>query len=378
MEEPIKIIIAGDFSPRRRGEALIREAKYDLMFDEVKKIIETVDYSIVDFETTIVTEENTPCIKKTGPCLKCEEKSLESLKYAGFDCLALANNHFRDYGDVGVRNTIELCRKHGFDYVGGGENLESAQKILYKNIKGRTIAFINICENEWSIASAEQGGSAPLDAISNYYQIQEAKRNAECVVVITHGGIETYPYPTPRMKKTYRFLVDVGADIVVNHHQHVYSGFEIYKGKPIFYGLGNFYFDTSKENRVKWWEEGYLVELVIGKNIDFELIPYIECGDNPEVSIIHDNHSFIDDINCINTIISNDDLLKEKFEEYVAKKTSYYSSFFEYGKGLFGLLRKTHIMPSVLTKEKSKALLNIIRCESHNEILVDILKNKMK
>lgn len=42
------------------------------------------------------------------------------------------------------------------------------------------------------------------------------------------------------MQEIYRFFVDIGADAVINHHQHCYSGYEVYKEKPIFYGLGNF------------------------------------------------------------------------------------------------------------------------------------------
>ena len=42
------------------------------------------------------------------------------------------------------------------------------------------------------------------------------------------------------MKETYRFFVDCGADAVINHHQHCYSGYEYYKDKFICYGLGNF------------------------------------------------------------------------------------------------------------------------------------------
>jgi poly-gamma-glutamate synthesis protein (capsule biosynthesis protein) len=50
------------------------------------------------------------------------------------------------------------------------------------------------------------------------------------------------------MVETYRFFIEAGADAVVNHHQHCICGYEVYKGKPIFYGLGNFCFDWAKRS----------------------------------------------------------------------------------------------------------------------------------
>ena len=84
----------------------------------------------------------------------------------------------------------------------------------------------------------------PLLPIQQFYKIQEAKENADYVLVIVHGGIEHYQLPTSRMIETYRFFIDAGADAVVNHHQHCYSGYERYKSKPIIYGLGNLLFDN--------------------------------------------------------------------------------------------------------------------------------------
>jgi len=107
---------------------------------------------------------------------------------------------------------------------------------------GKKIGVINACEHEFSIADNEHGGSNALDLINMQEDITEVRKEADFVVLILHGGIEQYHYPTPRMKRWYRHFVDLGADAVVNHHQHCINGYEVYKGKPIFYGLGNFYF----------------------------------------------------------------------------------------------------------------------------------------
>ena len=98
------------------------------------------------------------------------------------------------------------------------------------------------------------------------------------MLVIVHVGPEHYQLLIPRMKEMYRFFIDVGADVVVNHHQHCFSGYEIYKEKPIFYGLGNFCFDwIGKRNGM--WNEGLLLSLTLDLNHkrQFVLIPYRQC-----------------------------------------------------------------------------------------------------
>ena len=132
--------------------------------------------------------------------------------------------------------------------------------ILYKEIGDKKLAVINCCEHEFSIATETTAGSNPLNPISQYYAIKEAKEKADYVLVIVHGGHEHYQLPSTRMQETYRFFIDVGADAVVNHHQHCYSGYEYYNGKPIMYGLGNFCFDEGLK-KTKQWHEGYIVEI---------------------------------------------------------------------------------------------------------------------
>ncbi len=154
--------------------------------------------------------------------------AMEVVKDAGFDMLTLANNHFRDQGQTGVCNTLICADSVGLNYVGGGKSLEEARKINYQSIKDIIFAFINVCEQEYSIAEDEYGGSNPYDLINIHKDIVEAKQRADYVILIIHGGIEHYPLPSPRMKREYRYFVEQGADVVINHHQHCCSGYEVY------------------------------------------------------------------------------------------------------------------------------------------------------
>lgn len=374
----MNVLIAGDFVPRRRTAAQIEKGDYSCL-DDVKPIIKAVDYAIVNFESPVVMREAQP-IDKTGPNLRCTEQAMECVAHAGFNCVTLANNHFRDFGQIGVEDTIDACGKYHLDYVGGGRTLANASRVLYKEINGRILAIVNCCEHEWSISTSGYGGSNPLDIVAISQSIKEARRQANYVLVIVHGGTERYNLPTPRMKSTYRFFVEQGADAVVNHHQHCYSGYEVYQGKPIFYGLGNFCFDKPVARNDKLWEEGFLVEIRFGEEIGFELYPYIQCDEKESVvRIISNKVAFKEALSHLSAIIMDEDQLKEHYQKMVSKKPALikdilapYSSDFLikfYSKGL---------LPSFVSKKRMRKLLAIIQCESHYNILLQGLIKQLE
>ena len=373
----INLIVTGDFVPQSRIQSLCEKKDYTFFFCQVKDLNRNVDISIVNLESPIISCFCNPIVK-TGPNLKCEESAVKALKYAGFNCVTLANNHFYDYGEAGVEDTLKACRDNGIDTVGGGKNLQEATQILYKEIEDKKIAIINVCEHEWSIASSIKGGSAPLDEVKNYYQIQEAREKADYVIVIVHGGTEHYNLPTPRMKKVYRFFIDAGADVVVNHHQHCYSGYEEYKGKYIFYGLGNFCFDRGIQKR-NFWNEGYLVKLKFSNSIDFEIIPYVQCAEEPTIDFDIDKEEFFEKIEELNKLIADDDLLEKSFDNLVRQKEKgYVVSLEPYRNRYLKALRYRRILPSLLPKFWYRYLLAIFRCEAHRDIVLRILERKLE
>jgi poly-gamma-glutamate synthesis protein (capsule biosynthesis protein) len=371
----INIIIAGDFCPRYRIEKLINESKYDSIFGQIKPITAIADYSCVNLEAPAIINNAKP-IDKTGPNLKCTKQSLYAIRDAGFDMVTLANNHIRDYGDDGVNNTLIFCEEAKLDRVGAGRNLEEAQRILYKEIKKKKFAFINFCENEWSIATNRSAGANPLDIVANYYQIQEAKHDADYVVVIVHGGHENYQLPSPRMKGTYRFFINSGANVVINHHQHCYSGYEKYNNGFIFYGLGNFCFDNMYY-RNSIWNEGYMANLNFDNDrISVNLIPYKQCGEMPNVEILDKTESsvFEEKIQVLNNIILDDSKLQHHFEDFCRRKEKSINASIEFYSNRY--LRKLYsmgLLPSFVTKNKRLLLKNMIRCESHRDILLHTL-----
>ena len=343
------------------------------MLGEAKGVISSADYSIVNFECPVTNGGEKPIIKQ-GPNLQCSEKGVEAVKWAGFDCVALANNHFLDYGKEGVECTLEACEKYGVDTIGGGMNLNEASKILYKEIEGKTLAIINCCEHEFSIATNDTAGSNPLNPIQQYYAIQEAKSKADYVLVIVHGGHEHYQLPSPRMQETYRFFVDAGADAVVNHHQHCFSGYEFYNGKPIFYGLGNFCFDGNRSGK-EIWHEGYMIMLTIEDAINFDVIPYRQCGEKPTIEI-QNKKVYEGKIKYLNDIIANTVKLREETNKYYDICAKSYSNIFEPCNNKYYLVAKMRgWLPSFISKKRKLKASNNVLCEAHRDKLAYWLIN---
>lgn len=376
-----KILIAGDFVPNTRVAKLIEDGAYQDVLAEVIPYTDAVDYAIVNLEAPVVVSESAAPIDKCGPSLKCSPKAVEAIKFAGFDMVTLANNHFYDYGDDGVRDTLDACKHASIDVVGGGVNLQEASKVFYKEIQGLKFAFINCCEHEFSIATPSSCGSNPINPIQQYYSISEARKVVDYVIVITHGGPEKYIYPTPRMKELYRFFIDAGADVVVNHHQHCYSGYEVYKDRPIFYGLGNFCFDYANEKK-SIWNTGFMLSLTFGNgSIEFLLIPYTQGFKKPGVEFMSPKEKewFNSDILNINRIIQSDLDLHELYAKYSNTMAEMYLMTLEpYTSKYLKALRFRNLLPSTLSRKRVLNLLNYIKCESHLERFESALLKKCK
>lgn len=376
----MKILIAGDFVPQSRTLQSLLERKYESIFGDIVKIVRECDYSLLNLEAPILLNGGKP-IPKAGPNLKAPINAIEAIQYAGFKGVTLANNHFYDYGEEGVTGTIDTLEQSNIDFVGAGKNLNEAGNVLIKRICDKEIAFINCCEHEYSIATEFKGGSNPLNPIRIYQSIQNARIIADYVIVIVHGGIEGYQLPTPRMQEVYRFFIEAGADAVINHHQHCYSGYEYHKGKPIFYGLGNFSFDWDGK-RKSIWNEGFLLKLSFDANeISHEMYPYIQGDDIPGVILMKGKkvEDFYSSISILNEIVSDTNRVREEHEKYMNQtERSQSYAFCPFTNKYIAALYVRGFLPALFPISKLRGLQNKIMCESHRERILYYLSKKLK
>lgn len=378
----IKIFISGDFAPQLRVNEVIQAKEYNKLYNNILPIVQEADISITNLESPLINK-GTP-IPKTGPNLKSPPKSIEALKFVGFDMVTLANNHIMDYGAEGLFSTMDICKKNGIEYLGVGVSLEDAQKIKYKVCKGKQIAFINVAENEWSTTQENEAGANPLDSVSLFYQINEAKQNADHTILIIHGGHEGYELPSPRMKKLYRYIIDLGVDAVIGHHTHCYSGHEVYKGKPIVYSLGNFLFDSPHNRNNTSWNKGCTITLNIsGNRINFELHPFYQCNDRVGISLYNESEKeeFFQKAGEKTVLIQSDVKLIKEYDDFIHKQKKMYQSYLEPTSNKYILAAINRgIIPRFIKNKQKLLLLNLIRCESHRDIVTSVLsdtKNKL-
>lgn len=357
------ILIGGDFAPVLRVKSLVESGNFDF-FSELKTEASRVDFTIINLESPIVELQDNPIIK-VGPNLVSPVQTIDALKYAGINIVTLANNHTFDYGESALMRTIDLCGQANIATVGAGVNLDNASQNLYIEKDGIKIGIISCCEHEYSIAQKNLAGCNPLNPIQQYYKIQEARQHADFVIVIVHGGHERFQLPSIRMQETYRFFIDIGADVVINHHQHCFSGYEEYKSKMIFYGLGNLNFDTVNPESETWYQ-GYMVKLHFNEKMDYEILPYEQCISDSVNTHFLPKDTYDRKLNELNDIIKDPQELSECLNSYYKRESSYIESIFDYYTNRWlKAFRKRNLLPTLLSKRKKSQIQNAIFCESH-------------
>ncbi|MBN2693523.1 CapA family protein [bacterium] len=370
MKESVNIIIGGDFAPIEKIDDHIN------IWGDSTQILKSADFSIINLELPITNA--TEKIDKIGPNLKLLPNRIKLLKDGDIKLVTLANNHISDYGFKGIEETITYCNANGIDSIGAGINIEEAQKIYYKTINQIRFSVLNFAENEFNAATKNSAGFNPIDIIDNFKALKEAKKKSDFTIVIIHGGHEHYKYPSPKMLKLYRFYAEEGADIVIGHHTHVASGYEIYKGIPIFYSLGNLFFPWK--NRSNSWYLGFLLNLKFSlnsKKIDFELLPYSQNIDSPTIKLLknEDKNLFLNSIYNINKVIFDENLLLKEWNLFIESKKKEYLQYSLIPQNfLRRVVNKLNLIKYFSLKMQKLLLLNLIRCESHHELLKDVLK----
>lgn len=370
------ITITGDFCPVHRLGNLNGNSSPEEILGDLLPTIKSSDFAITNLECPIT--DHPTAIGKTGPALKGKPEALDFLMKAGFNLVTLSNNHIMDYGNQGLKDTLQHLNYKNLAYTGAGNTIEEASKITYLEKDNNKVAIINLSENEWSTTHGDYPGACPLDLALASRLISSAKEKAKIVLIIVHGGHEMYQLPSPRMQSWYRAFIDWGADAVINHHTHCVSGMECYKGKPIFYSLGNFLFD-SPNLRQSIWNKGHAVVLKIDENkLQCETIYFYQCRENATLELIPSNNPELQvEVNNLNDTVSNTKLVETKFNQYCKEKTRMYNNYLEpINNRVLMFLVNRGIIPTFWVKRKRYYLHNLIRCEAHRDVVINILDHE--
>lgn len=187
--------------------------------------------------------------------------AFDTISAIGTDVIELTGNHNNDWGAAANLATIDFYQEKGIKTFGGGRNEEEAAVPLEISDKGVGLTWIAINNSTSSKengqgATATRPGANIYDEATTRTQIAEAKAKGDFVIVdVQYSECYCYPdygveYPAcdgPISGQTefFRSLIDLGADMVVGTSAHQPQTFELYNGKPIYYGLGNLFFDQT-------------------------------------------------------------------------------------------------------------------------------------
>lgn len=244
--------------------------------NEWRQIMKDADVAMLNLENPI-SNRGTPMPHKTYTYVGKTENT-ELLNKIGVDFVTLANNHVFDFGEDAFFDTLDTLDEYGIDHAGAGRNASEAQKPFYYVVNGRKIAYISATRAEKNILTPEatEDSAGVFRCYDNerlLEVIEETKQNCDYVVLLVHWGTEYSAKLESVQKRTSHEYIDAGADLIVGTHAHQLQGIEFYKGKAIFYNLGNFWFNAKRI------ETGLMkLELDASGNEEFYFIPGLQSG----------------------------------------------------------------------------------------------------
>lgn len=261
-KKPMKLLFLGDTMVGRSiGDQIV--AGEDPLVN-VKGEFKNYDYVVANLETNI----STPGVgtKAAGKLytFNAPVPTVNYLKGVGINVANLANNHTMDYGPHGLIDQIELLNETEVETFGAGENTEDAFKPLLLEKDGVRVAIIGVNDIETWLTKVQDDkpGSAYLSESLIQEAITSARDDikADFVIIEVHWGFEyKLAYAASQEQWGHKFI-DMGADLVVGMHPHVQQDSVVYKGKTIFYSLGNFLFDVMQDYETS---RGYVVEVEV-------------------------------------------------------------------------------------------------------------------
>jgi poly-gamma-glutamate capsule biosynthesis protein CapA/YwtB (metallophosphatase superfamily) len=196
---------------------------------------------------------NLECVLTEHGCANSESASTfrapeRLIEGSCFSALSLANNHVRDFGDVGIADTVDALRRQSIQPLGVGRSeLEALKPYVAVGKDGTKVAVVvgtamgNVIgrRGEWHVASIE----------SMIEHCARITHDADLRVAFAHMGYERVEAVGPEARAYAKRLIRAGYDLVIGHHPHVIQGAEVVGGKLVFYSLGDFVFDSKDPTR---------------------------------------------------------------------------------------------------------------------------------
>lgn len=252
--------------------------------DDLKQLLDSCQVRSCNFEAPVGLCGK--AITKIGLCLSQAPQAPRLVEQAGFNLVSLANNHTFDYGEEALKATIAAFN---VPTIGAGTNAGEAFQPHFCTIGGLKMGFMAMGEAEFGAIMDDGAGFAWVNHQQANERVRRAKSECDVLVAQVHAGVEQIEVPLPEWRQRYRELIDLGADAVIGSHPHVPQGWETYKGKPIVYSTGNFFFATDRPHPL--WRKGLVAIITVrgDRSLRLECLP--TCREGCTVKLATDSES---------------------------------------------------------------------------------------
>ena len=244
----LTVVLTGDILLDRGVRQVIERRGADHLFSP------GVD-SVLSSAQVVVGNLECPATKIEAPVFKRfifrgEPEWLQTLHRHGFTHLNLANNHSIDQGREGLMDTHRNIQRTGMVPIGAGATMnEAVQPVLLAESPRRVYLVPSLrlaLENYAYLPDQPCVSQEPMDSLLERVRMLKRADSTAIVIVSLHWGGEHTLQPVPRQRVEAHQLIMAGADVIVCHHTHTLQTIEEFRGKKIYYSIGNFIFDQAK------------------------------------------------------------------------------------------------------------------------------------
>ncbi|MBW2523751.1 MAG: CapA family protein [Deltaproteobacteria bacterium] len=271
------LVLVGDIMPWDRASEYLRRHGAEYPYRATAPLLRTADLAVGNLEGPVSASAE---LRQKRDAYRVPPWTLQGLSWAGFDLVSLANNHVLDCGPEGLLETFRHLDAAGIGYFGAGSTRAAALEPKIVRVGPQRVALCGVVAGEKRLADggtpAEALGREQVRGVARAYQegeassgtavatdrsldemVRRAREGADVVVVFAHSGIRYHREPTPLQRQLAQAAIDAGADLVVGQHAQFWQPVELYRGKPILYGLGNFAFGSANRRA----DEGLLARV---------------------------------------------------------------------------------------------------------------------
>jgi len=248
----------------------------DDCFDpEVLDIMRGVDIMMANNEFPY-SYRGSPTPNKTYT-FRADPKDVVLMNQMGVDIVSLANNHAYDYGPDALFDTFDTLTGARLAYVGAGKNITEAAHPAYFHINGRIISYVSATQIERygnpdtkEATEDSPGVLRTLDPAKTVASIKEAEENGDFTIVYVHWGSESTDLVEQSQRDLAKAYVEAGADLIIGDHSHCLQGIDYVEGVPVFYSLGNYWFNSKTLDTC-------IIKVSLDENCKLKEVKFIPC-----------------------------------------------------------------------------------------------------